>query len=96
MRHVRMLARRVQLTLARDRHSEDALGASRHLAADPRHSMLASWRLFHRWAILKRYVMVDPTATVEGMRVPVRMPRIAPDRAITLALQGASHATAPS
>lgn len=89
MRHVRMLARRAQLTLVRDRHIEEALGATRHMAADTRHSILASWRLFYRWAIAKRFVMVDPTATVEGIRVPVRMPRLAPDRAITMALQGA-------
>lgn len=90
MRHVRLLARRAQLTLVRDRHIEEALGDTRHLAADTRHSMLASWRLFYRWAIIKRYVMVDPTATVEGIRVPVRMPRLAPDRAVTMALQGSS------
>ncbi len=90
LQHVRRLGRRVQLTLADGEHIEAALGATRHLAPDTRHSILASWRLFYRWAVGKRYVLVDPMAMIEGIRVPVRMPRVAPDRAITDALRGAS------
>lgn len=89
LRHVRHLGRRVTLTLARDRHIEQALAETRHLAPDTRHSMLASWRLFYRWAVAKRYVMVDPTAMVDGIPVPVRVPRIAPDSSISAALAGA-------
>lgn len=90
VQHVRRLGRRVQLTLATDEHIEAALAATRHLAADTRHSMLASWRLFYRWAVGKRYVLVDPMTMIEGIAVPVRLPRVAPDRAVTDALLGAT------
>ena len=88
--HVQRLARRVQLTLAGEDHLEAALGATRHLARDTRHSILASWRLFYRWAVAKRYVLADPTLNLGSIPVPVRLPRIAPDTAIASALRGAS------
>lgn len=82
MRHVRRLARRVQLTLAGDEHLEQALAATRDLSAETRHSILASWRLFYRWAVARRLVLVDPTLLIEQIPVPVRMPRVAPDDAV--------------
>lgn len=88
--HVRQLARRVQLVLAQAEHLEQLLADKRHLAADTRHSMLSSYRLFYRWAVTKRLVLEDPTATLDGIPVPVRMPKVAPDRAITAAMRGAS------
>lgn len=88
--HVQRLGRRVQLTLATDEHLEAALGATRHLARDTRHSILASWRLFYRWAVAKRLVLVDPTIELGSIPVPVRLPRVAPDSAIASALRGAS------
>ncbi|GGF30250.1 integrase [Microbacterium sorbitolivorans] len=87
--HVARLGRRVQLTLANDEHLETALGATRHLARDTRHSILASWRLFYRWAVAKRLVLVDPTVELGSIPVPVRLPRIAPDAAIASALRSA-------
>lgn len=90
MTHVRQLGRRVQLTLAADEHLEEALAATRHLARETRHSILASWRLFYGWALRKRLVLVDPTAELGAIPVPVRMPKVAPDRAITTALRGAT------
>lgn len=87
--HVRRLGRRVQLTLAAEEHLEAALGATRHLARDTRHSILASWRVFYRWAVAKRLVLADPTIGLGSIPVPVRMPKVAPDRAIAQALRGA-------
>lgn len=88
--HVRQLGRRVQLTLAQDDHLEQALAAKRHLSPETRHSMLASYRLFYRWALSKRLVLEDPTLTLDAIPVPVRVPKVAPDAAITAALVGAS------
>lgn len=90
LRYVRQLARRVQLTLATSDHLEDALVHTRHLAAETRHSILASWKLFYRWACAKRYVLIDPTTLLDPIPVPPRMPKVAPDAAITAALDGAT------
>lgn len=90
MRHVRRLARRVQLTLARDEHLEQALAATRDLAPETRHSILASWRLFYRWAVARRLVLVDPTLLIEQIPVPVRMPRVAPDAAVNRGILNAT------
>lgn len=87
--HMRRLARRVQLTLASDEHLEQALAATRHLAKDTRHSILASWRLFYRWATQRRLVMYDPTLGLGSIPVPVRVPRIAPDPPIAHAIRSA-------
>lgn len=90
LQHVRKLARRVQLTLAQDEHLEQLLADSRHLAADTRHSMLASYRLFYGWALRKHLILEDPTVTLDSIPVPRRMPKVAPDEAITAALRSAS------
>ncbi len=82
MRHMLTLARRVQLTLATSDHLEQALIGTRHMAADTRHSILASWKLFYRWATAKRLVLVDPTGLLDPIPVRPRMPRVAPDSAI--------------
>lgn len=87
MRH---LGRRVQLTLATSDHLEQAMKAARHLAADTRHSMLASWKLFYRWATARRLVLSDPTALLEPVPVPARMPRVAPDEAVQRAIVNAT------
>lgn len=90
MRHARALARRVTLTLASDEHLEDAMRATRHLESNTRHSMLASWKLFYRWATAKRYVLHDPTLLLDPVPVRTRMPRVAPDDAVTRALLNAT------
>ncbi|MGX9346393.1 tyrosine-type recombinase/integrase [Microbacterium sp. KNMS] len=90
MRHVRQLARRTTLTLADDDVLTAALAATRHLAPDTRHSILASWRLFYGWATRKRLVMADPTLPLGSIPVPVKMPKVAPDRDVADALRGAS------
>jgi site-specific recombinase XerD len=88
MRHVRMLARRVTLTLAEQDHITTALAECRHMAKNTRHSILSSWKLFYRWAAASKLVMHDPTVLVEQFRVPDRAPRVAPDRDIEVALLG--------
>jgi integrase/recombinase XerC len=90
MRHMRALARRLPLALARERQLQEVLGDSRHLSTETRHSMLASWRLFYGWARAKRFIMDDPTTDLESIPVPVRMPRVARDRDILMALQGST------
>ncbi|MGX1931729.1 tyrosine-type recombinase/integrase [Microbacterium resistens] len=90
MRYVRQLARRVTLTLASDTHLEDALTRTRHLAPETRHSILASWKLFYRWATAKRLVLTDPTLLLDPIPVRPRMPKVAPDAAVLMALDGAS------
>lgn len=90
MRHVRQLARRVQLTLATEDHIARAMSETRHLAADTRHSILSSWKLFYRWATARRFVLLDPTALLEQVPVPARMPRVAPDAAVQRAILNAT------
>lgn len=90
LRYVRQLARQVQLTLATAEHLEDALIRTRHLAADTRHSILASWKLFYRWAVAKRLVLADPTALLDPIPVRPRVPKIAPDSAVASAIDGAA------
>lgn len=90
MRHVRQLARRVQLSAADESHLQRALVSIRHLAAETRHSTLASWRLFYRWATARGHINSDPTALLDPIPVRVRIPKIAPDDAVRSALQGAS------
>jgi site-specific recombinase XerD len=90
MRHARMLARRVRLTLADEDAIAQALADTRHLAKSTRHSIMSSWKLLYRWATASRLVMHDPTALLEQVRVPARAPRVAPDRDIEVALLGAS------
>lgn len=90
MRHLRALARRVQLTLATDEHLELARLDTRHLAADTRHSIFASWKLFYRWATARRFVLVDPTLLLDPVPVPARMPRVAPDAAVQFGILNAT------
>lgn len=90
LQHIRALARRVTLALVDDEQLESILADTRHLAADTRHSILASWRLFFGWAVRKRFILRDPTVELGSIPVPVRLPRVAPDRDIAIALRGAS------
>lgn len=90
LRHARMLARRVQISLATEEHLELALIATRHYSPEYRHSILASWKLLYRWAVAKRLVLVDPTLLLDPVPVRRRVPRIAPDAAVASALVNAS------
>ncbi|TFB15118.1 integrase [Microbacterium sp. 3H14] len=90
IRHARMLAEHVQIALATDEQIEQALISTRHYSAEYRHSILASWKLLYRWAAAKRLVMFDPTLLLDPIPVRKRVPRIAPDAAVTTALLNAT------
>lgn len=90
MRHVRQLARRLPLALATVQHLEDAMRETRHLSSETRHSMLASWKLFYRWAVARHFIMADPTLLLDPVPVRTRMPRIAADADVRRALLNAS------
>lgn len=90
IRHARMLARRVNITLATDEQIEAALIETRGYSPEYRHSILASWKLLYRWASAKRLVMFDPTVLLDPIPVRKRMPRIAPDAAVAAALVNAT------
>lgn len=89
MRHVRQLARRLPLAFATVQHLEAAMRDNRHLSSETRHSMLASWKLFYRWAVARRFVMTDPTLLLDPVPVRTRMPRIAADTDVSRALLNA-------
>lgn len=90
MRHVHALARCVDLVSASIIDLEQIMARRRHLAPETRKSELASWRVFYGWAHKRGIRADDPTADIGSIRVPVRVPRIAPDDDIELALATAS------
>lgn len=90
LRHARMLGRRVRISLATEEHLEQALIATRNYSSEYRHSILASWKLLYRWAVAKRLVLVDPTLLLDPVPVRKRVPRIAPDAAVSAALLNAT------
>lgn len=90
MRHLIRLAHRVTLTTVTQRELEDVLVLRRHQESETRKSVLSSWRLFFGWA-QKRAIRPDnPAADIESVKVRVRMPRLAPDDDLQLALLTAS------
>ena len=92
IRHIRQLAHAYQLASVTTSDLEAVLLRHRGDAPETRKSMLSSWRLFFGWARRRGYRADDPTEDVEAVRVPVRVPRIAPDDKIIRALE---RATAP-
>lgn len=90
MRYVRALHADVHvLDVTRD-DLEALLAARRHLAPETRKSMVASWRLFYGWALDRGLISDDPTRRLDSVRVPARVPRIAPDAAVRDGIRGAS------
>ncbi|MEZ7755309.1 tyrosine-type recombinase/integrase [Microbacterium paraoxydans] len=90
MRHMRQLARRVPLALADVQHLEAAMRDARDYSSETRHSMLASWKLFYRWGVARRFILSDPTLLLDPVPVRARMPRVAPDEDVRRALVNAS------
>lgn len=82
MRHMHALALTTDPATATTADLEDVLYRHRTLAPETRKSMLASWRLFYHWAVRTGLRTDNPAADVESVRIPVRIPRIAPDEAI--------------
>lgn len=57
--------------------------------AETRKSMRSSFRLFYAWATDNGYLEADPAARLAAVRIPVSVPRLAPDDAIQTALRRA-------
>ena len=92
MRHLRELATAIDLGAAGQADVERWLFWHRDDAPETRKSMLSSARLFYRWAFKRGHVSTDPTLDIEGVRVPVSVPRVASDDAILHALSVATAA----
>lgn len=90
MRYMRDFATAFDLCAVTQGDVERWLFWHRDDAAETRKSMLSSARLFYRWACARGHVPVDPTLEVEAVRVPVTVPRVAPDDAV---LRGLAVAT---
>lgn len=59
---------------------------SRPLSISTKRNYVAYLRNFYRWAMREGLTAVDPTALVEAPRVPLRLPRPAPEHDIALVL----------
>lgn len=79
----------VPLTEATRDDIETVLAANRHLAAETRRGLLASLRLFYKWAHDTGRILENPTVGIETIKIPRRYPRIAPDTDIAAALHRA-------
>jgi site-specific recombinase XerD len=90
MRHAVALGRDVPLSAATVDDLEAVLRVHRHLAPETRKSMLSSWRVLFGWARRRGIRVDDPTLDLGGVRVPVRVPRVAPDDDIELAIERAT------
>lgn len=86
MRHMRLIAKNVDLLDLRVDDVEHVLAVHRADRAETRKSWLSSMRLFCRWAMRKGLIGSDPTLDVESIRIPVAVPRVAPDDAVVRAL----------
>lgn len=84
------LAQKVPILHATENDLRHVLATMHRKSANYRHSTIAGWRSFYRWAHRNGLVEVDPTAELEQISVPVRVPRIAPDDAVLAAVDGAS------
>ncbi|MDF2826857.1 MAG: tyrosine recombinase [Mycobacterium sp.] len=90
MRHARDLAMSGVLVEMTTEDIEGVMARRRHLSPETRKSQLASWRVLFAWAHKRGIRSDDPTADIRSIRVPVRVPRVAPDADIEAALIGAT------
>lgn len=90
MAHMRDLACIFNLHAVSVDDLEDLLARRRTLADETRKSQLSSWRLFYGWMHTRGIRADNPAAQLEAIRVPVKVPRIAPDDDIAAALERAS------
>ncbi len=91
-RHLEQLAALFDLDTVTTTQLESILAAMRDLnrASETRKSVLASWRLFFKWAHARGLRADNPTDRIESVKITVRMPRVAPDDQIMLAYQRAT------
>lgn len=90
MRHLHALSEAVDVVRVDTEGLERFLASWRHLAPETRKSALASWRVFFGWAHQRGIRPDNPTADMQSIRVPVRLPRVAADHDIALALEVAT------
>lgn len=90
LRHIEQLALTCDPLTATTDDLEDVLHKHRGDAPETRKSRLSSWRLFYGWARRKGHRADDPAEDIEPVRIPVRVPRIAPDDRILRALDRAT------
>lgn len=90
--HIEALGKRIPLYSATQYDLERILAGTRHLKPETRKAMLASWRLFYKWATRTGRIEKNPTLDMESITIPPRVPRLAPDDALQLALLSATPA----
>lgn len=87
--HIRTLARRLgnplDLTTA-DLEAELAVMREQGRAAETRKSVRASYRSFYKWSLGCGLIGADPAASLRPIRIPVTVPRVAPDCDLQYAL----------
>jgi len=89
LRYIRALATKCDLLTVDSITLEAILATRRQQAPETRKSVLASWRLFFHWARRRGLRADDPTLDIESVKVRVRVPRLAPDDAVQLAIRHA-------
>lgn len=89
MRQIEHLAGRVPLYMATTEELEGVLVSIRHLAPETRKSTVAGWRVFYGWAHATGRMDHDPTQPLDRIKVPVRIPRLAPDDKVRAGLERA-------
>ena len=90
MRHAVDLASHLDLGSASTEDIERVMAGRRHLAPETRKSQLASWRVLFGWMHARGIRLDDPVAGIRSIRVPARIPRVAPDADVEIALATAS------
>lgn len=91
MRHVRDLAaQHPDLMAVTQTDLTDTMAARRRLSPETRKSQLSSWRLFYGWAHKSGHRQDNPTVDIRSIRIPVRVPRVAPDEDIQRAIEQAT------
>jgi site-specific recombinase XerD len=83
------LSRRVAIWSATAEQLEEVLAEQRECAPETRKGMLSSWRVFYQWARRTGRIESDPTEELSPIPIPRRIPRIADDETVQLALIGA-------
>lgn len=90
MAHMRDLACSYNLHAVTVDDLEYVQASRRSLADETRKSQQSSWRLFYGWMHSRGIRQDNPAAQLEAIRVPVKVPRIAPDDDISRALSRAT------
>lgn len=87
--HLRRLARHTPLEDVTLDVLEQVLAAHADYAPETAKSLRSSWRGFYQWAHRTGRLPTDPTVGLAPIRIPVTVPRIAPDDEIARAIASA-------